>query len=342
MDTSTETRAESVETRTAPTPLLPEAVLRASQSPHSLGLWGRRLGDSALQLFPVALGAGSFGGSVDSAAAADLIDRFVDLGGNFIDATGSHVDARGEQAVGDWVGRRGRRGDILLGTTVGNHQGHTAEPTQDVVRAVDAALARLATDYLDLVTLQLDDPSRVDEVLVAVDDLVRAGKVRHVAAASPTADQLIESHVIAAQSRVAPLVAVQGNYNLLHRDGYEPEVARVVALQRSGFMPRQPLASGLLAGRPHSKQEVARLKRRGLITTMPPRRWPLLLDTLREIGAALGVTAPAVALAWLLTRPNVTAPILSVSRPDQVDDAMAAVRVQLTRQQTADLDRLSG
>lgn len=326
---------------TSPTPLLPEAVLRASQSPNALALWGRRLGDSELQLFPVALGAGSFGWSVDAAAAADLIDRFVELGGNFIDATGSHADARSEQVVGNWVGRRRHRGDILLGTTVGDHHDLSTEPAQVIIGAVEAALARMATDCLDLLSIHLDERSRVDEVLVAADDLVRTGKVRYVAAASPTADQLIEARVVAAQSGVTPLVAVQGHYNLLHRDGYDPEVARVVALQGSGFLPRQPLAGGLLTGRQHSKQEAARLRRRGLVTTMPPRRWPPLLNALRQIGGELGVTPPAVALAWLLSRPNVTAPIVSVSSPDQVDDAMAAVRCQLTRQQTADLDRLS-
>lgn len=305
MNTSPGKQPESVDTLTAPTPLLPEAVLRASQSPHSLGLWGRRLGGSSLQLFPIALGAASFGRSVDAAAAAELIDRFVDLGGNFIDATGYHADGRAEQVVGNWVGRRGRRGDILLGTTVGNHHDLSEEPTQVIIRAVDAALARLATDHLDLLSLQLDERSQLHEVLVVVDDLVRSGKVRHVAAVSPTADQLIESHVIAAQSGVAPLVAVQANYSLVHRDGYEPEVARVVALQGSGLMPRQPLAAGLLTGRPYSKQEVARLKRRGLVTTLPPRRWTQLLSSLGEIGAELGVTAPAVALAWLLNRLNV-------------------------------------
>lgn len=340
--TSPEARSDTVDTLTAPTPLLPDAVLPASQSPHALGLWGRRLGQSDLQLFPLALGAGSFGWSVDASEAADLIDRFVDLGGNFIDATCSHPDARSEQVVGSWVGRRGRRGRILLGTTIGNHHDLSVEPAQVIIGAVDAALARLATDCLDLVSIQLDERSQVDEVLIAVDDLVRAGKVRQVTAAAPTADQLIAARVIAAQSGASPLVAVQANYNLLNRTGYEPEVARVVALQGSGFMPRQPLASGLLAGRPYSRQEVSRLKRRGLTTTLPPKRWPLLMGALSEVAGELGVSAAAVALAWLLTRQGVTAPILNVSRPVQVDGAMAAVRVQLTRQQTADLERLSG
>lgn len=330
-----------MDTLTAPTPLLPDAVLAASQSPHSLGLWGRRLGESELQLFPLALGSGSFGQSVDGAAAGDLIDRFVDLGGNFIDATGTHADARSEHAVGSWVERRRRRGAVLLGTTVGNHHDLSDEPAQVIIRAVNDALGRLNADHLDLLSIELDRRSQADEVLVAVDDLVRAGKVGGVAASAPTADQLIEARVIAAQAGITPVVAVQGNYNLLHRGGYETDVARVVALQGSGFMPRQPLSSGLLAGRQHSRQDIARLRRRGLVATLPPKRWSPLMSALRQIAADLGVTAPAVALSWLLTRPSVVAPIVSVSSPAQVEDAMVAVRIQLTRQQTSELERLS-
>jgi aryl-alcohol dehydrogenase-like predicted oxidoreductase len=340
MDTTTGMYPEPVDEVTEPTPLLPEAVLPISQSPHSLALWGRRLGDTGPQLFPIALGTRSFGWSVDAPGAAELIDRFIDLGGNFIDASGSPADNRTEHIVGSWAGRRGRR-EMMLGTTVGNHHDRAGAPAQAIVGAVEAALTRLAVDRLDLLSIQLGEQSRVDEVLVAVDDLVRSGKVRHVAAASPTADQLVEARVVAAQSGVMPLTAVQGSYSLLHRDGYEPEVAPVATLQGAGFMPRQPLSSGLLTEREHSKQQVARLRRRGLVTSLPPRRWPPLFAALGDIATELGASAAAVALAWLLTRPNVVAPIVSMSSVQEVDDTMAAVRIQLTRQQTADLDRLS-
>ena len=337
---SAEPRPETVSTLTAPTPLLPDAVLPAWQSPHALGLWGRRLGQSTLHLFSLALGSGTFGWSVDECAAADVIERFVDLGGNFIDATGAHADARSERILGSWVGRRGRRADVMVGTTVGNHQDLSQDPTRVIIRAVDASLARLAVDHLDLLSVQLDGRSQADEVLVAVDDLVRCGKVRYVAAAAPTADQLIEARVIAAQSGVSPLVAVQAKYSLVHRAEYELEVARVATLQGSGFMPRHPLSGGVLTGRPHTRQDVVRLRRRGA-DTLPTKRWPPLMAALGAVGAELGVKVPAVAVAWLLTRPNVTAPIVSVSTPGQVDDVMAAVRIQLTRQQSSELDRLS-
>lgn len=326
---------------TAPIPLLPTTVLRVSESPHALGLWGRRLGDSDLQLFPLGLGSASFGRTVDEPAAADILDRFVDLGGNFVDATGSAADARSENLIGAWLVKRRRRPDVLLGTTVGHHHDLSSEPAQVITSAVDASLGRLATDHLDLISIRLHSSSRVNEVLVAVDDLVRAGKVRYAAADAATADQLIEARVVAVQAGMGSLVAAQGSYSLIHRDGYEREIAPVVALQGCGFMSRRPLAGGLLTGRQHSRQDLARLRTRGLVTSLPPRRRAALVSALGGVAADLGVTTSAVALAWLLTRPGVTAPIVSVGDVTQLETAMSAVRLQLTRQHASDLDRLS-
>ena len=337
----TEPGHEAVSTLTAPTPVLPGAVVPARQSPHALELWGRRLGQSDLHLFPIALGSDTFGHSGDDRDAADVIERFVDLGGNFIDVTASHDDARAEEAVGRWKRRRARRTGVMIGTTVGAHQDLSLQSTQSIVQAVDASLDRLKADHLDLLSIRWDERWPAEEALVAVDDLIRAGKVRHAAASGPTADQLIEARVIAAQSEISPLVAVQGSYSLIHRAEHEPDVARIAALQGIGFMPRHPLSGGVLSGRQHTRHEVARLRLQGVDTSLPQKRWPSLLASMGSIGAELGVTTPAVAIAWLLTRPNVTAPIVSLSDAGQVDEVMAAVRVQLTRQQTSELDRLS-
>lgn len=326
---------------TAPTPLLPAAVTPVSPSPRALDLWGRSLGRSDVRLFPLALGSGSFGWTVFESAASDILDRFVDLGGNFIDATGSADDARSEGIIGSWLGKRGRRAEVLLGTTVGHHHDLTTEPARVIIAAVHDALVRLGTDYLDLLSIRLDGVNNTGEVLAAIDDLTRAGKLRYVAADAPTADQLIEARVVAAQSGMAPLVAAQGSYSLLHRDGYEPEVARAVELQGCGFMPRRPLAGGLLTGRQHTRSDIALMIQRGLAPTASSRRRATVASALTEIGADLGVTASAVALAWLLIRPGVTAPIVSVSDVSQLESAMSAVRLPLTRQRVSELDRLS-
>jgi aryl-alcohol dehydrogenase-like predicted oxidoreductase len=277
---------------------------------------------------------------VDERSAADIINRFIDLGGNFIDATGSHPDARSEVIVGQWMRNRRRQPAVLVGTTVRDHHDPSEDRTRAIIRAVDGALERLRRDHLDVLSVRLDGRPQAHEMLVAAHDLVRSGKVRFVAANAPTADQFIEACRVAGQLGVAPLVAVQADYNLVHRTGYEPELSRVVTLQGCGFMPRQPLAGGLLAGRHYARHDVANL-RRGIAVTLPSKRCSQLTSALEAMGADLGVTAPAVALAWLLARPSVTAPIVGVSSPSQLDDAMVAVRIQLTRQQAGELDQLS-
>jgi aryl-alcohol dehydrogenase-like predicted oxidoreductase len=294
-----------------------------------------------MRLFPLALGTGSFGRSVEDRAAADIIDRFTDLGGNFLDATGSHPDARSELMVGKWMRNRRRRPGVLIGTTIADRGEWPEDLVRGITVAVERALERLRRDHLDLVSVRLREESPVDEALVALDDLVRSGKVRFVALDEPTADQLIEARIVAAQTGIAPLVAAQGAYSLVHRAAYESELSTVVALEGCGFMPRRPLAGGLLGGGGDPRVEAPRLRRRGVAPTLPSARWPQLAGALAAMAADLGVTAPAVALAWLLTRPEVTAPIVSVSNPDHLDDAMVAVRIQLTRQQLAELDRLS-
>lgn len=335
-------RADAIETVAASAPFLLDAVPTAPpQSPSSPGSWRRGPARSPLQFFPVALGASTFGWSTDDRGAAEIIDRFVELGGNFVDATGPHVDGRSERAIGGWLTRSGSRSRILLGTTIGHQHDLSERPAAIVAHAVEAALSRLRTDHLDLLSVHLSENSPIDEVLIAVDEVVRSGKVRFVAASAPTANRLIEARIVAAQQGVSPLVAVQANYSLVHRIPFEAEVARVVALQDCGFMPRQPLAGGLLVAQLRSKQEAGRRQRHGVAVTLPAKRWPGLMAALAATASALGASVPAVALAWLLSRPNVTAPIVSVSSVPQLAEAMSAVRVQLTRHQAAELDRLS-
>src|SRR5690606_24701569 len=173
---------------TAPAPLLPAPA----------ALQRRQLGGSPLRLFPVALACGTFGWSADAHRSAEILDHFIGVGGNFIDASCAHRDGRSELAVGAWLQRGGARDRILLGTTIGVHHDLSEAPARVIPHAVETALSRLQTDYLDLLSVRLA-PDSGEEALVAVDELVRAGKVRHVSAAAPTADQLVEARVLAGQ-----------------------------------------------------------------------------------------------------------------------------------------------
>lgn len=333
-------RGDGVDTLTGPTATASDLSATDTGRINLQRTLSRRLGASPLQLFPIALGSGSFGCTADERSSADIIDRFVGLGGNFIDATGPQTDGRGERSVGAWLASRRSRSSVLLGATAGHH------PFDDgtvpvVTRSVESTLSRLGTDYLDLLAVRLDGRTPSDETLVAVDDLIRSGKVRFVAASSPSADTLIEARVVAAQYGISPLVAVQARYNLAERTPYEPDVARVVALQGCGFMPTQALASGLLAAAGNSRQEFDRTRREFGPGASPPKRWAAMMTALETVATEFGTTRATVALAWLLTRPNVVAPVVTASNPGQVAGIMAAPSVYLTRSQVAELDRNS-
>ncbi len=327
-----EREATSTQVDTPPEPL--RAVASNTARPR------RQLGESLLRLYPVALGCGTFGWSADERSSSAILDTFVDGGGNFIDASCAHRDGRSELAVGAWLGRRSIREQVLLGTTIGRHHDLSEQPARVIVHAVDTALSRLQTNYLDVLAIRLSSDSS-EETLVTIDDLVRAGKVRQVVADAPTADQLVEARVLAGQLGIVPLVAVQARYNLVQRAGFEAGLSRMVALQNSGFLARHPLAGGLLSSQQRTRQELDRRSRKGSAASISPRRRAAVLAALAKVGNELSVSVARAALAWLLGRGNVTAAVVSASSPDQLRDALAAVDTALSRSQMAELDRVS-
>lgn len=305
-----------------------------------LSITRRQLGDSPLRLYPVALGCGTFGWAADEHRSSEILDAFIEGGGNFIDASCAHRDGRSEHAVGAWVKGSGLREHVLLGTTIGRHHDLTQQPARVIAHAVDTALSRLQTDYLDLLAVRIPAET-CEETLVTVDDLVRSGKVRHVAADTPTADQLVEARVLSGQLGIVPLAAVQARYNLVQRAGFETGLLRMVALQNSGFLARHPLAGGILSGRQRSRQELDKLSRAGSPASVSPRRRAAILAALTRVGGDVSASVSRVALAWLLGRANVTAAVVSASDPDQIRDSLAAVGTVLSRGHVADLDRAS-
>ena len=203
-------------------------------------------------------------------------------------------------------------------------------------------LERLRTDHIDLLYLHIDDESvSFEETLLAVDALIGAGKVRYLGASDHSGNRLIEARVIAAQLGAAPITAVQTHYNLMHRSDYEGTIARVASQQTLGVMPRFALASGFLTGKYRTRSDIAASRRAPEISAYFTRRGLRILSMVDEVAAEHHVAPATIALAWLLTKPNVVAPVASASSPEQVLDLAAAVSVPLTRHQVADLDRTS-
>ena len=302
----------------------------------------RPLGQSALRVFPMAIGGNVFGWTADGRATNEILDTYFEHGGNFIDTADSYAAGRSEIMIGNWMRDRRVRSGIVVATKIGKSAENPGVTAKAVSRAVNASLQRLQTDYIDLLYLHIDDPEvPFEETLLAVDDLIRAGKVRHFGASDHSANRLIEARVIAAQLGVTPLVAVQNHYNLMNRNGYEGDLARVAAQQRLGVMPRFALASGFLTGKYRTKADLGRNSRGTELERYLSKRGMRVLTALDQVAREQNATVATIALAWLLSKPSIVAPVASASHAEQVIELVAAAKIQLSRHQVAELDRAS-
>jgi aryl-alcohol dehydrogenase-like predicted oxidoreductase len=302
----------------------------------------RTIGSSDLRVFPLAMSGNVFGWTADSATTFDILDAYESQGGNFVDTADSYAAGRSEIMIGNWMRDRRNRSAMVVATKVGKSADNPGLSARAITRSVEASLERLRTSYIDLLYLHIDDLSvEFDETLLAVDELIRAGKVRYFGGSDHTGNRLIEARIASAQLGVAPMVALQNHYNLLHRDEYEGGLANVAARQNLGVMPRFALASGFLTGKYRTRADLARNERGAEAARHLNRRGLRVLSALDAIAAAHGTSPASIALAWLLSKPFVVAPVASASRVDQVAALTAAASIQLTRQQAAVLDRVS-
>lgn len=301
----------------------------------------RRIGSSDLDVFPIALSAKVFGWTADSAESERVLDAYAANGGNFVDTADSYAGGRSEIIVGNWLRARGARDKIVLATKVGKSADHPGVSARAIAAAVEASLRRLRTDRIDLLYLHIDDPQLAfEETLLAVDRLVRAGKVRFFGGSDHTGDRLLEARIASAQLGVARMVALQNHYNLVFRREYEHGLARVAADLSLGVMPRFPLAGGFLTGKYRSRADVDRT-RRAEVGQFLTRSGLRVLRALDFVAAEHDAPVATIALAWLLSKPNVVAPVVSASRDDQVFDLVSAADVRLTHSQATALDRAS-
>jgi aryl-alcohol dehydrogenase-like predicted oxidoreductase len=302
----------------------------------------RAVGSSPLRVFPIAISGNVFGWTADVEATEGILDEYTAAGGNFIDTADSYAAGRSEIMIGNWMREKRNRAETIVATKIGKSADNPGLSPRAVAASVEASLRRLRTGYIDLLYLHIDDLSvPFEETLLAVDSLISAGKVRAFGGSDHTGNRIIEARIASAQLGVAHMVALQNHYNLMHRHEYEGGLAHVADMQRLGVMPRFALASGYLTGKYRSKADIARNERGGEVTKYIGKKGTRVLGVLDEVAAAHDSTVASVALAWLLSKPNVVAPVVSASRPEQVAELVAAVGLQLTRHQLADLDRVS-
>jgi len=299
----------------------------------------RRLGLSSLYTAPLCLGGNVFGWTLDEAASFRILDEYVAAGFDFIDTADvystwvpGHVGGESETIIGKWLRQRGNRSRVILATKVG----WLMPPDQKglsqayIVRAVEASLRRLQTDYIDLYQAHVDDADTpLAETLGAFGDLIRQGKVRAIGASNYSAARLSEALDLADRGGLPRYDSLQPLYNLYDRSDFEAELGPLCVRRNVGAITYFSLASGFLSGKYRVSADLAGRARGPRVEKYLNPRGSAILGALDEVAAAYASTPASVALAWLMARPGVTAPIASATSPEQLKALIAAAHLKL-------------
>ncbi|MEU9132332.1 aldo/keto reductase [Kitasatospora sp. NPDC048540] len=308
------------------------------------------LGTSDLAVSPLSLGGNVFGWTADEARSFAVLDAYAAAGGNFVDTADvysawvpGNTGGESETVIGDWLRSRGDRDGIVIATKVGSHPELAGLGAATIKRGAEESLRRLGIERIDLFYTHRDDPGTpVEEIVTALDELVREGKVREIGASNIGPDRLAESLEFSAREGLAAYVAVQPHYNLVSRGTYEGALADVVTRYGLSAVPYYALASGFLTGkyRPGGA-EVASARAQGAARYLAEPRGPRVLAALDQVADAHRVEPATVALAWLASRPTVAAPIASARSVEQLPPLLAAAALVLTEQELELLDEAS-
>lgn len=311
----------------------------------------RKLGDTGFSIAPLAFGGNVFGWTADEATSFGLLDAFVAAGGNLVDTADSysrwvagHTGGESETIIGRWIARRGHHDDVVIATKVGSDMGlgYRCLRKEYILRAAEDSLRRLQVDAIDLYQSHWDDPATpLDETLEAYEQLLSQGKVRAIGASNLTAARLSEALFAAGAHGLPKYRTLQPLYNLYDRSEFEGALAGVCIRENLGVIPYYSLAAGFLTGKYRSEADYGKSARGpGMRKYLNPRGLAIV-DALVRIADAHRATPAQVALAWLMTRPAVTAPIASATSVAQLEELVGATRLTLGDDDLAALDRAS-
>jgi aryl-alcohol dehydrogenase-like predicted oxidoreductase len=288
----------------------------------------RRLGDSGLPVSVLGIGCNNFGGRIDADRATEVVGAALDLGINLFDTADSYGEPRGnsEAVLGKALGNR--RDEAVVATKFGHALGGQNGPDwgargsrRYIMRAADASLRRLGTDYIDLYQVHYPDPQTpIEETLSALDDLVHAGKVRYLGHSNFAGWQVADAAWVARTQHLAPFISAQNQYSLLSRDA-EKEVIPACARFGLGLLPYFPLESGLLTGKYHRHQEPppgSRLARDNFAAWLARAPWDTI-EALQAFADKRGLSLLDVAIGWLLAEPTVASVIAGATSAEQVN-----------------------
>ncbi|MDT8398829.1 MAG: aldo/keto reductase [Pseudomonadales bacterium] len=308
----------------------------------------KRLGNTSLQVSPLAFGGNVFGWTADETMSMQLLDAFVDGGFNLIDTANvysawvpGHAGGESETVIGNWL-KKGHmaREKVVIVTKVGISMTDSFDMSKAslkrgaIIQGVEDSLRRLQTDYIDLYLSHIDDEKTpLEETLRAHDELVKAGKVRFIGASNYKKARLEEALKISATNHLASYSVLQPHYNLYHREDYEGELQDFCVANGIGVITYFSLASGFLTGKYRSEADLAGHPRDQMVKDMLNERGLSILATLDDVAAELDARPSQVALAWLAAQPGVVAPITSATSMAQLQEIMGCAALSLNADQ---------
>jgi aryl-alcohol dehydrogenase-like predicted oxidoreductase len=306
----------------------------------------RKFGRSGLRVSAVGLGCNPFGNEVDAETARAIVDRAIELGVTYFDTADTYFGGRSEEYLGRAL--KGRRQDVIVATKFGNRSGQRPNDRgasrAHIIEACEASLRRLQTDYIDV--YQVHTPDRdtpIEETMEALNDLVRAGKVRYLGCSNFYEWEVVEAQWTARTRNLTSFSSCQEFYNLLYRD-VEKRMLPMSVKYGMALIPYFPLAGGLLSGAYKRGVEPPPGSRGAIRPTFKTwdsdRNWSVQ-EALSEFAASRGWALPALAIAWLLTRPQMATVIAGADRPEHIEANLRALDIQLTAQDLEEIDRLT-
>lgn len=310
----------------------------------------RKIKNTDLLVAPINFGGNVFGWTLDEKESFNILDQFAGGGFNFIDTADTYswwVNGKGgqsEEIIGKWMKQRGNRDELVIATKVGSE---TKEHDFDIskkhiLKSVDESLARLQTDHIDIYYTHFDDhKTPVEETLEAYDEIIKAGKVRYIAASNVSPERLRESFEAADKNNLPKYVALQPHYNLLERQKFETEYADLVKEYDLSVFSYWSLAAGFLTGKYRTEEDLAKSARGEGVRKYLNEKGTEVLKALDQISEKHETTQASVALAWLLANPLVTAPIVSATSKSQLETLFQAPELNLSSEDIELLNKVS-
>ncbi len=300
-----------------------------------------KLANTDLTIYPLCLGGNVFGYSADKDNSESVLSFYADNGGNFIDTADmysqwapGHIGGESETIIGNWMKKRGNRSQMIIATKVGKLDTKPGLSPSNIISACEDSLKRLGSDYIDIYYSHQDDlDTPIEQSLGAYDSLIKAGKVRYIAASNFTPERLQESLDISKELNFASYIASQDQYNLMERD-YENSLMPTLKSNGLSQIPFYGLARGFLTGKYRKGKTVESIRANGVNTSYANDRGWAMIEKLDQIAKDKNTSVAAIALAWLRAQETVSVPIASATKLEQMKEIMPIVELSSQELQT--------